>query len=185
MSSQLSPKPNNGRFPKGHSGNRSGRPVRTRPPQDTVLEILVDAKIIVSGPCGSREMTTAELIKWTTFQAALAGKATAKRQVTKWKLENKRWLHKHAPNVAAHPIPWLTSDDPDNADEALQLLGIALPNPGRADIGAAQLLLEPWAVQAALHRRRGGSRLTEGDRAEIRRCARDPDNLRWPRETSR
>jgi len=67
----------------------------------------------------------------------------------------------------------------------LLLLGIAALNPARADIGAnrAQLLLEPWAVQAALRRRRGGNRLTDRERDEIRRCTRDPDCLRWPRGT--
>ena len=60
----------------------------------------------------------------------------------------------------------------------------AAPNPARADMGAerAQLLLEPWAVQAALRRRRGGNRLTDRERDEIRRCTRDPDGLRWPKE---
>jgi hypothetical protein len=64
-------------------------------------------------------------------------------------------------------------------------LVIAAPNPARADIRAdrAQLLLEPWSVQAALGRRRGGQRLTDSERSEIRRCTRDPDCLRWPRGT--
>ena len=61
------------------------------------------------------------------------------------------------------PITRHISPDPDNADAALLLLGIAARNPARADIGAdrAQLLLEPWAAQAALRRRRGGNRLTD------------------------
>jgi hypothetical protein len=185
MSDKIHSKSNRGWFAEGRSGNRSGRPVRTRAVQDAVLEILVIPKIMVNGPGGPREMSTAELIEWTTFQAALTGKAMAIRQVTKWKLENKRWLDKYTPKVAAHPVARLITRDPDNADEALQLLGIASPNPERAEIGAAQFLLEPWGVQAALGRRRGGSRLTEGERAEIRRCARDPGNLRWPREISR
>jgi hypothetical protein len=81
----------------------------------------------------------------------------------------------------------LVSDDPDNADAALVLLGIAAPDPARAEFGAdrAQLLLEPWAVQAALGRRRGGERLTEKELKEVRRCARDSDTLRWPRGTGR
>jgi hypothetical protein len=64
---------------------------------------------------------------------------------------------------------------PDNADAALLLLGIAALNPARADIGAgrAQLLLEPWAVQAALRRRRGGNRLDDKECGEIRRCTSD------------
>jgi hypothetical protein len=34
-----------------------------------------------------------------------------------------------------------------------------------------------------LRRRRGGNRLTDRERDEIRRCTRDPDSLRWPRGT--
>ena len=77
------------------------------------------------------------------------------------------------------------SPDPDNADAALVLLGIAAPDPAWADFGLdrAQLLLEPWAVQAALRRRRGGQRLTDSERDAIRRCTRDPDSLQWPRGT--
>src|SRR5258707_15321473 len=58
-------------------------------------------------------------------------------------------------------------------DAALLLLGIAAPNPARAEFGndRAQLLLEPWAAQAALHRRRGGQRLTDEERDWIRRVA--------------
>jgi hypothetical protein len=65
------------------------------------------------------------------------------------------------------------------------LLGIAAPNPARTDLGLDRvpLLLEPWAVQAAIGRRRGGNRLTEKEREEIRFCTRDPDSLHWPRGT--
>jgi hypothetical protein len=105
----------------------------------------------------------------------------------KWIMKREAWLAKHEPKARPRKIPILSSPDPDNADAALLLLGIATPNPARADIGAtrAQLLLEPWAVQAALRRRRGGSRLTDKERDEIRRCTRDSDNLRWPRETDK
>jgi hypothetical protein len=92
---------------------------------------------------------------------------------------------KHGPKAPRPAITRHISPDPDNADAALLLLGIAVPNPARAEFGKerAQLLLEPWAVQAALRRRRGGHRLTDRERDEIRRCTRDPDCLRWPRGT--
>jgi hypothetical protein len=108
----------------------------------------------------------------------------AQREVAKWIMKREDWLAKQAPKPR-RTIPLLSSPDPDNADAALLLLRIAAPNPERADIGAdrAQLLLEPWAVQAALRRRRGGNRLTDSERDAIRRCARDPESLRWPRGT--
>ena len=110
----------------------------------------------------------------------------ATREVVKWILKREAWLAKHATKASSQPITRHISPDPDNADAALLLLGIAALNPARAGIGAdrAQLLLEPWAVQAALRRRRGGNRLTDRERDAIRRCTRDPDSLRWPRETA-
>ena len=109
----------------------------------------------------------------------------ATREVVKWILKREAWLAKHATKASRHDFVLRLTDDPDNADTALLLLGIAAHNPDRAESGKdrAQLLLEPWAVQAALRRRRGGDRLTDKERDEIRRCTRDPDSLRWPRGT--
>ena len=75
------------------------------------------------------------------------------------------------------------SSDPTNADEALLILGIATRNPDRQEYKAdrERLLLEPWAVQAALSQRRGGSKLTEQEIEEIQRCTRDAATLGWPR----
>lgn len=97
------------------------------------------------------------------------------REVLKWILKREAWLAKHGPKVSQPTITRYISPDPDNADAALVLLGIATPNPARAKFGKnrAQLLLEPWSVQKALSRRRGGQRLTNEERNEIRRCTRD------------
>jgi hypothetical protein len=187
MSDESCSKSNRGWFPTGASGNYKGRPAGSQVPHDPVAEILVSPKMTVNGPGGPREIPLAEVIQWKTYQAALQGKAMAIRQVTKWFKKYQRWMAKHAPKVAPRPIARQISPDPDNADEALQLLGIARPNPARAHLGLtrAQLLLEPWSAQAALRRRRGGSRLTDGDRDEIRRSTCDPNSLRWPRGTDR
>ena len=64
--------------------------------------------------------------------------------------------------------------DPENAEAAMLLLGIAVPDAGRGvsrDVGPP-VQLEPWVVQAALSRRRGGQGLTEGEVSEIKRCTR-------------
>jgi len=187
MSDKPRSKPNRGWFPEGRSPNPKGRPAGTRAPQDSVLEVLVNTKITVTGLDGPHEMSTEEAIQWRIYQAALAGKAMAIREVTKWIIKYQRWLAKHAPKAPTQRIAWHISPDPDNADEALVLLGIAAHNPARADIGAsrAQLLLEPWAVQAAFGRRRGGSRLNDSEREAIRRSTRDADSLCWPRGADR
>ena len=118
----------------------------------------------------------------------MAGKAMAIRTVLKWMEKRDAWFEKHAQRgTPPAAVTSRISADPDNADSALLLLGIAAANQKRA--GAEYegkrmpLLLEPWAVQAALGRRRGGQRLTREERDEIRRCTRDADALRWPRGT--
>jgi hypothetical protein len=178
--------PNPGWFPKGRSGNLKGRPRSSRGPTGSAFEVLVEKTLTVPDRGGTREITLEEALQRRTYQDALAGKRMAVREVMKWITKREAWLAKHEPKVFQEGS-WLVSDDPDNADAALVLLGIAAPNPARAEFGAdrAQLLLEPWAVQAALRRRRGGQRLTERELSEARRCTRDSGTLRWPRGTGR
>jgi Family of unknown function (DUF5681) len=179
-------RPNQGWFPKGRSGNPKGRPRGSRVPTGSAFEVLVDKTLTVPDRGGTREITLEEALQQRTYQDALAGKRMAMREVMKWITKREAWLAKHEPK-APQPVSRLISPDPDNADAALVLLGIAAADPARADFGAdrAQLLLEPWAVQAALRRRRGGQRLTEWELSEARRCTRDSDTLRWPRGTGR
>jgi hypothetical protein len=147
----------------------------------------MDKTLTVPHQGGTREITMEEALQQRTFRDALAGKRIAQREVAKWIMKREAWLAKHKPITSSwRPIDRLSSPDPDNSDTALLFLGIANHDPSRADVGGnrAQLLLEPWAVQAALRRRRGGSRLTDRDRFEIRRCTRDRNNLHRPRETN-
>jgi hypothetical protein len=176
---------NPGWFPKGRSGNPKGRPSSSRAPKSSAFEVLVEKTITVADRGATREITMEEALQQRTYRDALAGKRMAQREVLKWITKREAWLTTHAPKASRPRIMSQISPDPDNADAALLLLGIATPNPARADIGAdrAQLLLEPWAAQAALGRRRGGQRLTDSERDAIRRCTRDPDSLRWPRGT--
>ena len=176
---------NPGLFRKGRSGNPRGRPSGSRAPQSSAFDIIVEKTLTVTRHGITREITVKEGLEQRTYEDALAGKGMAQREVLKWIVKREAWFKKHAPIASRPAITRHISPDPDNADAALVLLEIAAPNPARAEFGKnrAQLLLEPWAVQEALRRRRGGQRLTDRERDEIRRCTRDPDCLRWPRGT--
>src|SRR5258706_9750933 len=107
------------------------------------------------------------------------------RKLAKGILGGAAWRTKYKRQSSPPAITCHISPDPENADAALVLLGIAAPNLARAEWthDRVQLLLEPGWVQAALYRRRGGQRLTDRERDEIRRCTRNPDSIRWPRGT--
>ena len=177
--------PNRGWFGKGHCGNPGGRGTASPAPPPSVLEILIDKTLTAVRDGIERTLELKEALQQRTYQDALKGKPMAMREVAKWILKRDAWLTKHRRQASPPAITRHISPDPYNADAALLLLGIAAPNPARAEYthNRAQLLLEPWSVQAAIHRRRGGQRLTDRERAEIRRCTRDPDCIRWPRGT--
>ena len=182
----LSDAPSNpGWFRKGRSGNPGGRPKSSRASRGSAFDIVLERTFTVPHDGGTRELTMEEALQRRTLQDALAGKRMAIKEVVKWIIKHEGWLMKHAQKPPRQRIPILSSPDPENADAALVLLDIAAPDPAGADHhwNRAQLLLEPWAVQAALRRRRGGNRLTDAERDNIRLCTRDPDNPRWPRGT--
>jgi hypothetical protein len=133
-----------------------------------------------------RAVTVEEALQHRTYQDAVAGSRLARREVLKMIAKREQYL------AALTPAPAMLFEsreeiDPENADAALLILGIASRNPERQApyVEGDALLLEPWAVQAALSRRRGGKRLSKTEQAEIRRCSRDADSLRWPRGTGK
>jgi hypothetical protein len=178
-------KANPGWFPKGRSGNPKGRPTSSRASNTSAFEVIMEKTLTVDDLGGTREITVEEALQRRTYRDALAGKRMAQREVVKWIMKREAWLAEHMPKAPGLAINY--SYDSDNADAALLLLGIAAHNPDRAGWrkDRAHLLLEPWALQAALRRRRGGHRLTDNERQEIRRCTRGPVSLRWPRGTDR
>lgn len=185
MSKKPRSRSNPGWFGKCRSGNPGGRPKGSGAAQPSVFDAVVGKTLTVFLHGVTRELTVEEVLQQRTYRDALAGERMAIREVVKWILKREAWLAKHAPKASRALIKQHVSPDPDNADAALILLGIAAANPKRSEFGEnrAQLLLEPWATQAALRRRRGGQRLTEQERNEIRRCTRNANSLHWPRGT--
>lgn len=176
-----------GRFQKGQSGNPNGRPKLSRSTQTSAFDIVVEKKLTVTRHGAPREVTIQEALQHRTYQDAIAGKRMAQRDILKWIGKRELWFAKNAPERAQRFIFCGQERDPDNADATLVLLGIVRQNPYHAAIAAgvaagfcdeqAPLLLEPWAVEAALRRRRSTKALTDSELAEIRRCTRDPRTI--------
>ena len=176
--------PRESRFKKGTSGNPKGRPKAMQKASPSAFDIIIGKTLKVTRNGVDREVTVEEALQHRTYQDAIAGSRAARREVLKW-------IAKREEAIAERRKPAFNSGlkktrfthDPSNADEALLLLGIANLDPARQNGRQPRdhLLLEPWAVQTALGRRRGGQRLTKKEISEIKRCTREPDTLRWPR----
>ncbi|MCC3305077.1 DUF5681 domain-containing protein [Sneathiella sp. HT1-7] len=176
--------PVSGRFKKGQSGNLKGRPKSTaETPKTSALEVILDKTLIVTRNGMPREITMEEALQQQTLQQALDGNRSAQREVLKWIAKRDKYFAAENQRKSPQVVTQRITTDPANADEALLLLEITALDPRRQDYKSdrPQMLLEPWSVQAALSRRRGGMKLTEKDVADIRRCTRDPDSLRWPK----
>jgi hypothetical protein len=191
MSGDVGPKrpPAAGRFRKGVSGNPKGRPRAQRDPSVSAFDIVIDRTLTVTQNGEPREVTVEEALQHKTYQDAIAGNRSARREVLKMIAKREAWL---AARPRKHrPIEMSIEHDPANADEVLVLLDIAEPDPRwdepdcrRADEeeGRTRLRLQPWAVQAALSRR-GRRSLSASDVEDIKRCTRDAETLRWPAGT--
>lgn len=180
-----------GRFVSGPTPNPKGRPRKTGAKAESQLVVLLSETVTITGPDGSlREVSASEAVDHQTLRDALAGKARPIGRVTKWLLKRERWIRAEDERRAARvrkATPARMPDtytDPENANEALQLLGIASRDAAYEESvnreGYVHLRLEPWAVQAALKRSRSRKPFTESDIRNIVTCCRSPDDIDWP-----
>jgi hypothetical protein len=179
--------PNSGRFQKGQSGNLKGRPRKVKVRDISAFDVVINKKLIVTQNGVPRELTAEEALQHRTYQDAIAGSRMAQREVLKMiaKRDKARAATADGPPLE---LTYRTEPmDPDNADAALQILGIASRNEDVSDWNNDRewLHLETWAVQAALARRRGALRLDDAEIKDITRCTRDAAKLRWPRRRER
>jgi Family of unknown function (DUF5681) len=186
--SERSRSPRTGQFQKGHSGNPKGRPRKQRALPDatrSAFEIVLEKRVTVTQAGIDQELSVEEALQLRTYRDALAGNRAARREVLKMIAKREKAMADTGLQTqrTMPSVPVKTSPDPRNADAAMCLLGIVAPDKSREEHNPGAILLEPWAVQAALRRRRGSKALTMKDVDEIKRCTRAPETLRWPRRT--
>ena len=153
--------PVSGRFQKGQSGNLKGRPKsKAETPKSSAIEVILDKTLIVNRNGRPREISVEEALQQHTLQQALEGNRSAQREVLKWIIRRDKHLAAENRRRAPQEATVRFAHSPDNANAALLLLKVAVPNPKYQDKENAEehLLLEPWAVQAALSRRRGAKK---------------------------
>jgi hypothetical protein len=171
-----------GRFQKGQSGNPAGRP-KARRPHISAFDIIFDKTLTVTQNGLERELTVDEALQLQTYQAALKGSRMAVRAVLKMIEKREAVLAKKAPPPPVRAMKFGGEEDPRNADAAMLLLGITVPDPGwegPCKYGT-RMKLATWASQAAISRP-GRRQLSDKDRTDIKRQTINSDTLKWPRE---
>jgi len=173
-----------GQFRKGRSGNPKGRPRKSAVAEgsSSAFDVIIDKTLMILRNGKPREITVEEALQHKTYQQAISGGRAAQREILKMILKREKALAKRAPSKWPK-IESRIEQDPDDANDALVILGIARRWTYGPDDNHDRLKLEPWAVQSALRRRRGGKKLTEKEIAEIKRTTWEPDTLSWPRGT--
>ncbi len=181
--------PVSGQFQKGKSGNPKGRPRKAHDkPLGSAVDVIIDKSVMITKGGIARQVTTEEALLHQTLLKALEGNKPAMREMLKLIEKRDTALAKsQAKKGAAKIESVMEPHDPTNAHEAMRILNIADADPMWTDtkFEDERLLLEPWAVQAALSRRRGVKRLTEKQVQDIHRQTRDPGSLRWPRSAGK
>ena len=170
------------RFKSGQSGNPKGRPRKPKPPPSSPFAIL-DELLPVHEPDGVSELPLEDAMLIKTYQRAITGGRRAGKKIAKMILERERLRFKSR----APRLPRITSqieNDPENAMDALEILGIASrkANANAGDSRNGYLRLERWAVEAAL-RRRNFEELSSSDIHFIRGWTHDGDAVKWPRSS--
>jgi hypothetical protein len=167
------------RFKRVQSGNPKGRPRKLKPPTPSPFAVL-DELLTVHEPESVSELPLEDAMLINTYQRAITGGGRAGKRIVKIILEReKRRFKARGPRLTR--ITTLIEQDPENAQDALEILGIASrtakANAGESSNG--RLRLERWAVEAAL-KRRSFNDLSSSDLQVLRAAMHDGDAVKWP-----
>jgi hypothetical protein len=153
-----------------------------RRPHVSAFDIIFEKTLTVSQNGIQRDLTVEEVLQLKTYQAALKGSRMAMRAVLKMIEKREVALAKRMPATVHKPMGFRWEQDPRNADEAMLLLGITVPDPswsGPCEYGT-RMKLATWAAQAALSRP-GRKSLGTKQIEDINRVTLNAEQLRWPK----
>lgn len=172
------------RFRKGETGNPKGRPRGSTQTRKSAFDVITDTELTIRAGETTTTLSAEEALHLKTYQQAIGGDKKAWAEVLDMIIAREKALEALAPPIPG-PELLIEKGDPDNAHEAMVLLGIASYDLERGGFsadperGVRYLLLEPWAVQLALQHR-SLTHLSDSSKHLVKAWTRDRDRLRWP-----
>lgn len=165
--------PVSGRFRKGQSGNRRGRPVGRR--NEAPYEAVLGQMMTIREDGAERQVTAAEAFLLQITKRGLEGDGAAARAAMA-AIEEARAGRQHRTDKDITMIVRV-SVAPGSVNTALEPLRMAKKLDRYRD--TAQMALEPWLVEAALARL-GDRRLTVEEQEKVVHSTRTPAKVKWP-----
>ena len=148
------------RFKKGRSGNPKGRPRKGKPVIASSYDALFDFSLPARMDGIEQNISAEQALQIKTYNLAAAGNRPAQRKIGKMIAEREAYFASKI-DRSLKVEREIHGHHPTNAFAALLLLGIAShvhrgeldpePEPGE---DPRYLLLEPWAVQLAIDKRK-------------------------------
>jgi hypothetical protein len=172
-------------FKKGEVRNPTGRPRGTGKKRTSAFDIIAQTEFTVRTGEATETLSAEEALQFKTYDQAIKGDKKAWAEVLDMVIAREKAIDAMGPG-APRPKLLIESGDPNNAFEAMVLLGIATYDLKRGGVeydpenGIPYLLLEPWGVQEALQRR-SLSRLSESNKLLVGAWTRDYRSLKWPK----
>jgi len=159
------------RFTKGWSGNPAGR--RRGRHREAPYEAVLGQMVTIREGGTERHVTAAEAFMLQLTKRGLEGDSAANRA-------SLAMIEEARSQQGADGIPQFVVAlvDPGSVTSALESLRMAKKlDPYRETV---RIVLEPWLVEAALARLKGGA-LTPADQRIIVKATRTPHKVRWPK----
>jgi hypothetical protein len=159
------------RFTKGWSGNPAGR--RRGRHREAPYEAVLGQMVTIREGGTERHVTAAEAFMLQLTKRGLEGDSAANRA-------SLAMIEEARSQQGADGIPQFVVAlvDPGSVTSALESLRMAKKlDPYRETV---RIVLEPWLVEAALARLKGGA-LTPADQRIIVKATRSPHKVRWPK----
>ncbi len=139
-------------------------------------DVILDQTLTTGQDGKAIELSLEEALEQQLLKEALAGKPMATRKVLQMIEEREEAFNKGKAesNIdVTHELHY----SPDNANEALRILGIAEPD---MRVGGVRWNIHTWATQAALSRP-GRKKFTPRQKKDIDFFTFHPEELRWPK----
>ena len=148
------------------------------------MDVIIARTLTVTQNGAPREVTLEEALQHKTYQQAIAGSRTAQRQILKM-IEKREAARRELRGQRPEKTESIYGED-NKIARVLDLLGIAHIDP-KTNLPflerPADLLLEPWVVEAALARRKYRHAPWEEWRSlleDVHRSTRDAESVSWP-----